>query len=129
MTDSDTWRQETVVARGSMNSHSYLAVMVLSFVLATLQAGKTRGEDPVKLTWNPKAAATYLDGRAREWLNWSGAARGQGTVCLSCHTGMPIALARPAVGERLGETAPGALEKGLIDNVKKRVANWDRIVA
>ncbi|HEV3257026.1 MAG TPA: hypothetical protein VG013_09120 [Gemmataceae bacterium] len=79
--------------------------------------------------WSPKTAAKYLDGRADWWLNWSGAARGQGTACLSCHTTMPLALARPALGEQLGETAAGTVEKRLIHGLKKRVENWDRIVA
>jgi squalene-hopene/tetraprenyl-beta-curcumene cyclase len=42
---------------------------------------------------------------------------------------MPFALARPALGEQLGEAAAGIVEQKLIDNVKKRVDNWDKIVA
>jgi hypothetical protein len=42
---------------------------------------------------------------------------------------MPFALARPALGARLGEAAPGAAEKRLFDGLKKRVENWDKIVA
>ncbi len=93
-------------------------------LLATLSAAQARADD-----WSPKAAATYLDGRADYWLKWSGAARGQGTACISCHTTLPYALARPALGVRLGETTPGAVEQRFLDNVKKRVANWDKIVA
>src|SRR5262249_55790763 len=37
--------------------------------------------------------------------------------------------ARPALADPLGETAAGAVEKRLIDNLKKRVENWDKIVA
>jgi hypothetical protein len=79
--------------------------------------------------WSPQAAAKYLDGRADWWLSWSGAARGQGTACLSCHTALPIALARPALAARLGEKAPGAAERRLLDGLNKRVASWDKIVA
>jgi squalene-hopene/tetraprenyl-beta-curcumene cyclase len=42
---------------------------------------------------------------------------------------MPLALARPALGPRLGETAAGAAEKKLLDGLKKRVQNWDKIVS
>jgi squalene-hopene/tetraprenyl-beta-curcumene cyclase len=42
---------------------------------------------------------------------------------------MPLALARPALGEQLGETAGGTVETRLIDNVKKRVENWAKIVS
>src|SRR5437870_12706155 len=106
------------------------AVMTWGFVLlATLQASKARGVDSAQPPWSPNAAAKYLDGRADWWLKWSGSARGHGTACLSCHTTMPFALARSALGEQLGETAAAASEKRLVDNVKKRVENWERVVA
>jgi squalene-hopene/tetraprenyl-beta-curcumene cyclase len=87
-----------------------------------------RAED-AKPSWNPQAAAAYLNSRAEAWRQWSGSARGQGTTCLSCHTSMPIALALPALARQLGETAPGSAEKALLENVKKRVENWALIVA
>jgi len=46
--------------------------------------------------WDPKAAASYLDGRANWWVAWPSAARDHETFCISCHTGMPYAIARPA---------------------------------
>jgi squalene-hopene/tetraprenyl-beta-curcumene cyclase len=113
-----------------MPRHLRSAVLTVGLVLlTTVSAGKARGGDPAPPRWSPKAAATYLDGRADWWLSWSGSARGQGTVCLSCHTSMPFALARPALGAQLGETAAGAAESRLIDIVKKRVENWDKIAA
>jgi squalene-hopene/tetraprenyl-beta-curcumene cyclase len=42
---------------------------------------------------------------------------------------MPFALARPALGGQLGETEAGAAEQRLLDIVKKRVENWDKITA
>ena len=42
---------------------------------------------------------------------------------------MPLALARSALGEPLGETAAGVLESRLVDNMKKRVENWEQIVS
>jgi hypothetical protein len=42
---------------------------------------------------------------------------------------MPIALARPALAQKLGETAAGLVERQLIANLKKRVENWDKIVS
>ena len=78
-------------------------------------------------SWSPKAAAKYLDERTEWWLNWRGAARGQGTACASCHTSLPLALARSALSEPLGETAAGVVENRLIDNMKKRVENWEQI--
>src|SRR5438132_13361905 len=91
----------------------------LCLLLAAASPGFASAAEPA---FNPQAAVQYLDARADEWLRWSGAARGQGTVCLSCHTTLPFALARPVLGE-------SAVEKQLLDNVGKRVQNWDKIVA
>jgi squalene-hopene/tetraprenyl-beta-curcumene cyclase len=76
--------------------------------------------------WSPQAAADYLDGRADWWLRWDAAARGNGTACLSCHTAVPFALGRSALGRRVGESeARGRMVAG----VARRVANWDKIVS
>ena len=47
--------------------------------------------------WDAKAAANYLDGRAEWWTTWQNAARDRGTFCMSCHTTLPYALARPTL--------------------------------
>src|SRR5260370_26348928 len=122
-------KQELFGIECKMTSFLHSAVIPLGFVLlATFQVGKVRGGDSTKPTWSPEAAAKYLDGRADWWLNWSGSARGQGTACLSCHTTVPLALARPALGQKLGEKTAGPVEKKLIAVVSKRVQNWDKIV-
>jgi squalene-hopene/tetraprenyl-beta-curcumene cyclase len=78
-------------------------------------------------SWDPKAAAAYLDQRAQWWKSWDHAARDHGTFCISCHTAMPYALARPALHKVLGERAPTENERVLIDNVTKRVRLWKEI--
>jgi squalene-hopene/tetraprenyl-beta-curcumene cyclase len=75
-------------------------------------------------SWDPKAAASYLDGRANWWVAWSGAARDHETFCISCHTGMPYAIARPALRAALGERQPTAAEAKMLDVVARRVALW-----
>src|SRR5688572_12695649 len=84
---------------------------------AALPAGKAWAGDEARPSWDPQAAAKYLDERAAWWLDWSGAARGQGTACVSCHTAVPFALARPALGKLLGEKATGPVEQRLLDGV------------
>ena len=79
------------------------------------------------LTWNPKAAATYLDERQTWWMNWPQAARDHETFCVSCHTVVPYALARPALRSALAELAPSVNERRLLDNVTKRVLLWDSV--
>jgi squalene-hopene/tetraprenyl-beta-curcumene cyclase len=109
---------------GFLKPHIAMAIALAG----VLYPGKALGGDSVTLPWSPEASAKYLDGRAEWWLGWSGAARGQGTACLSCHTTVPFALARPALGAQLREKTPGSVEKKLIGILDKRVKNWDKIV-
>src|SRR6266851_3479430 len=70
--------------------------------------------------WSPKAAAVYLDRRADWWMGWPAAARDHGTFCVSCHTALPYALARPALRKQ-ADDAPSNNERRLLDNVTTRV--------
>lgn len=78
-------------------------------------------------SWDPAAAADYLDGRQAWWMEWPVAARDHGTACLSCHTSMPYALARPALRGALGEGAMPLPEVRLVDDVRKRVTLWSEV--
>ncbi len=78
-------------------------------------------------SWDPKAAAAYLDQREQWWMGWQEAARENGTFCVSCHTAVPYALARPALRKALGEQAPSENERMLLENVRKRVRLWKEI--
>src|SRR5215469_4368860 len=48
-------------------------------------------------TWDPKAAAAYLDRRQLWWMEWPRAQRDHETFCVSCHTAVPYALSRSAL--------------------------------
>ena len=78
-------------------------------------------------TWDPKAAASYLDRREAAWAAWPGASRDQGTFCVSCHTAIPYALARSSLSAKLGQADPPAAETALIADVTKRVREWNEI--
>ncbi len=78
-------------------------------------------------SWSGKAAAAYLDGRLAWWMGWSTAARDHETFCVSCHTVVPYALARPALRAALAEQAPSPIERKLLDNVTKRVQMWKEV--
>lgn len=77
--------------------------------------------------WNPRAAAAYLDGRATWWATWPTAARDHDTFCVSCHTMLPYALARPRLRAQLGEHEPSPAESRLLDSVARRVAQWNEV--
>jgi squalene-hopene/tetraprenyl-beta-curcumene cyclase len=74
--------------------------------------------------WDPASAAMYLDQRARWWASWPAATRDHDTYCVSCHTALPYALARPTLRATLGETGPAGEEIKLLDNVTRRVRLW-----
>ncbi|HTS12573.1 MAG TPA: hypothetical protein VMH00_10680 [Candidatus Limnocylindrales bacterium] len=78
-------------------------------------------------TWSPKAAATYLDGREAWWAGWPRASKDHGTFCVSCHTVVPYALARPTLREAMSESDPSREERQLLEDVKKRVRMWNEV--
>jgi squalene-hopene/tetraprenyl-beta-curcumene cyclase len=78
-------------------------------------------------SWNSEAARAYLDGRMTWWTTWPTATRDHETFCVSCHTVLPYALARPALRGELGEQAASPMENKLVDNVTKRVRMWQTV--
>ena len=80
-------------------------------------------------TWDARAAAAYLDGREGWWLTWPTASRDHETSCVSCHTALPYALARPALRSMLKEQDVSATERRLVENVSKRVMLWKEVEA
>ena len=49
-------------------------------------------ETRIAHSWDPKAAAAYLDRRQSWWMSWPRAQRDHETFCVSCHTAVPYAL-------------------------------------
>jgi squalene-hopene/tetraprenyl-beta-curcumene cyclase len=101
-------------------------------LLAACIAGSLFAAEPPAATSgatlsNGKGAATYLDGRMSWWMDWPGAVRDHDTFCVSCHTAVPYAMARPALRQALGEQGPSAVETRMLTNVTKRVRLWDEL--
>ncbi|HTW64132.1 MAG TPA: hypothetical protein VME17_05925 [Bryobacteraceae bacterium] len=101
---------------------SAIAVLVLGLFPAVSRAASNDVG-----SWDSKTAAAYLDQRANWWMTWAPSARDHETFCVSCHTAVPYALGRPALRGTLGESAPSATERKLIDNVTKRVRMWNEV--
>jgi squalene-hopene/tetraprenyl-beta-curcumene cyclase len=74
--------------------------------------------------WSARDAASYLDSRVSWWIDWSHAGRDHHTFCVSCHTVVPYAMARPSLRGDLEELAPSSLERAVLENVTKRVRMW-----
>lgn len=79
-------------------------------------------------SWDPAAAARYLDGRASAWLHWRTASRDRGTVCISCHTSLPYLLARDELRPLLHETQLPGPERTLLAMVRKRAGLWPHVL-
>jgi len=76
----------------------------------------------VSQSWDMAAAAKYLDSRQAWWQDWPHAQKDHGTVCVSCHTQVPYALARPALRKSLGEQKISDPERAMLDSILKRVS-------
>ena len=80
------------------------------------------------INWNPTAAATYLDSREVWWQSWPAAKRDHGTICISCHTVLPYAMARPGLRTFSHELDMAAPEKIMMDSVQARVSGWSEML-
>jgi hypothetical protein len=96
-------------------------VMVTAWLVALVgllsSIAPTRGAD-----WNLQLAAEYLDTRQKAWFAWKSAASPDGP-CVSCHTGMPYLLARPALRRALGEREPTVYEQGLLGRLHAKAGS------
>src|SRR5215831_18315473 len=90
-------------------------------------ADRDKPETKKANSWDPKAAAAYLDRRQSWWMEWPRAQRDHETFCVSCHTAVPYALSRSALRTTLAERAPSPNEQRLLDNVTKRVRLWKEV--
>lgn len=75
--------------------------------------------------WNARLAAQYLDSREKEWDAWPTALH-SGVACVSCHTGLPYLLSRPALRQALNEkTGPTLYEGVLVASMRATVIRTD----
>jgi squalene-hopene/tetraprenyl-beta-curcumene cyclase len=95
--------------------------MKLAFIILSITSVAFAGGPG---NWDAKRAAGYLDQRAGWWMDWPNAARDHDTFCVSCHTALPYALARPMLRSALAEHTFSPNEQRLLENVKRRVGLW-----
>jgi squalene-hopene/tetraprenyl-beta-curcumene cyclase len=107
-----------------------VCVVAASAILISSGAGARSGAAASSVatgTWNPRAAATYLDQRQSWWESWPKSARDHGTVCVSCHTALPYALARPELRAVLHENDATTQERKILGDVTTRVRAWSEV--
>jgi squalene-hopene/tetraprenyl-beta-curcumene cyclase len=100
----------------------------LLFGFACASAANAAGKSaPGGSGWDRQAAARYLDSREVSWQTWDRTQKDHGTLCVSCHTQVPFALARPVLHSDLHEQEPGAAEQAMLDSIRKRVRMWNEV--
>ena len=117
-----------MTARPTRPTRSTIVTGALAaYALSSVVAIGMSAEGPDGGAWDPKAAAAYLDARTAWWTTWPNASRDHETFCVSCHTAVPYALARPALRTMMGERERTATEVKLLENVVKRVTLWNEV--
>src|SRR6266516_8060361 len=89
-------------------------VLILIVVLVACPMTRAGGE---RKSWKPEEARKYLDERQKAWFAFSSADRGEGetrTSCVSCHTVLPYAMARPVLRQLVGAVTATDQEKKLL---------------
>jgi len=103
------------------------AAAVAAAVLFTSILTHGAGAPPADAGFDAAAAARYLDQRMDVWWQKAKPLKTVGgeTKCLSCHTAVPYALARPVLRRLLGDAAPTAHETTILDTVRTRLSHLD----
>ena len=116
---------ETESAMNRLIASTVLVLLPLLLVarISPAQANRDGGS-----AWNREAAAKYLDQRMDTWFEkgeklQTGTAQ---TTCVSCHTVIPYALARPALRRAMHVTELTPQEARLVDETARRVQASDQ---
>ncbi len=113
-----------------MARHNLLPLSLVLGIHAFVCSGATFGGEITPESWDKTRASQYLDRRGEDWFKFGGAYRGQGTSttsCVSCHSLLPYALARPVLRRLSHASQPTRWETKILEQTKQRVANWDRL--
>ena len=124
--DGHFTEEKTVTFRNFAGQYAFLLWQTghREFQPATSSAIARSESRAEPLGWDAKAAASYLDSRAEWWTTWPSAKRDHGTFCMSCHTTLPYALARPALRRVLAEPEPAPTEAKILSNLLVRARTW-----
>jgi squalene-hopene/tetraprenyl-beta-curcumene cyclase len=115
-----------------MTSRNACLLVLVQVLLASTSSESALGGENNPGKWDKNSAAQYLDSRGEAWFNFGSAHRGQKestTTCVSCHSLLPYALARPALRRISDDSPPTKLETKILEQTRSRVANWDRLDA
>ena len=106
-----------------------LFITILCFVSVGFYSGfrgASRDHGAVSGGWDREGAARYLDERMDVWFAKAKKLRtGEAqTACVSCHTTVPYALARPALRRAMRVSAATPQETRIIEETTRRVGSY-----
>ncbi|HEY8506877.1 MAG TPA: hypothetical protein VIL32_00890 [Steroidobacteraceae bacterium] len=96
------------------------------FLTAATAVAEAAPPGDASQTWDPAAAAAYLDKRMQLWFTYGRKLRtgDAQTTCVACHAGLAYAIARPVLRSVMNVHVPSPQETRLIDETKIRVETY-----
>ncbi len=81
---------------------------------------------PISQSWDPAAAAAYLDKRMDLWFTYGTKLKtgDRQTTCVACHAGLAYALSRPVLRRLAHVDVPSPQEARLIDETRRRAETY-----
>jgi squalene-hopene/tetraprenyl-beta-curcumene cyclase len=100
--------------------------LAFTLLVVPVAAQQPRSANGGSATWDPAAAAAYLDARIELWFaNGTKLKTGDTqTACVSCHAGLAYALSRPVLRRVMHSSAPAPQEARLLDETTRRVETY-----
>src|SRR4029434_7065346 len=110
---------------GALMTMRFAVIVILAVLPIGFGAQPAASEDNRTPSgdWDRQSAASYLDERMQAWFaNGKKLRTGQSTtICVSCHTAVPYALARQALRRAMRVTALTPEEARLFEEITRRV--------
>jgi squalene-hopene/tetraprenyl-beta-curcumene cyclase len=110
----------------------FCCCVIFCGLVATSQTAPALAGDNPPEAWNRAKAAGFLDARGEQWFNFGSSHRGKEpnkSSCISCHSLLSYALARPVLRQISKENVPTQWEARVLEQTKSRVSNWDKLSA
>jgi squalene-hopene/tetraprenyl-beta-curcumene cyclase len=101
-------------------------VLTLAAFAATVTAQPVAPTSDSSRSWDPAAAAAYLDARMDLWFTYGTKLKtgDTQTTCVACHAGLAYALSRPVLRRVMHVDFPSTQEARLIDETKRRAETY-----
>jgi squalene-hopene/tetraprenyl-beta-curcumene cyclase len=94
---------------------SRLAIFLIGLIASNLYAIANETVSAEQL----KSAGKYLDSRQQEWFGYA--------KCISCHSGLPYALAQPSLRKLTGRETKSAQETKMLAQIERRTGRWSEL--